>query len=63
MTTNKLMTTKELAEYLNLHVATIRKYAELKIIPGIQIGKSWRFQKDVIDKWFKDGGFNARSND
>ncbi len=45
----KIMTTKEVSEYLKLHEITIRKYATQGKIPAIRIGKVWRFDKDVID--------------
>jgi len=47
----EIMTTKELAKYLNLHEITICKYATEGRIPAIGIGRLWRFDKDAIDKW------------
>ena len=46
-----IMTTKEIAKYLKLSPITITKYARLGTIPSIRIGGSWRFDKEVIDKW------------
>jgi len=45
------MTPKELAKYLRLHKITIYKLAARGEIPGIRIGRVWRFNKDVIDQW------------
>ena len=50
-----IMTTKELSQYLKLHQITICKYAAEGKIPGIQIGRVWRFNKDVIDDWISHG--------
>ena len=47
----KIMTTKELADYLKLHEVTICKYADEGKIPGIRIGRVWRFDIEIIDKW------------
>ncbi|MDB4444277.1 helix-turn-helix domain-containing protein [bacterium] len=47
----KIMTTKEVSEYLKLHEITICKYAAEGIIPATRIGRIWRFDKDVIDNW------------
>ena len=47
----QIMTTKELAEYLKLHEITICKYASEGTIPGIRIGRVWRFDKESIDRW------------
>ena len=46
----KLLTTKELAEYLKLTEVTIYKYANEGKIPGIKVGSRWRFDKDQIDE-------------
>ncbi len=46
----KLLTTKELAEYLKLTAVTIYKYAKEGKIPGIKVGSRWRFDKDQIDE-------------
>ena len=51
----EIMTTKEVAKYLKLHEITICKFAANGAIPGKRIGRVWRFDKDVIDKWIKAG--------
>jgi excisionase family DNA binding protein len=45
----KILTAKELAEYLQLTKVTICKYATEGKIPGIKIGSRWRFEKEKID--------------
>ena len=51
----QIMTTKELAKYLKLHEITICKYAAEGKIPAIRIGRVWRFDKETIDKWIREG--------
>lgn len=51
----RIMTAKEVAEYLKLHEITICKYAAEGKIPGIRIGRVWRFDKDKIDEWIVNG--------
>ena len=51
----EIMTTNEIAEYLKLHPITICKYAAEEKIPAIRIGRVWRFDKDIIDKWITAG--------
>ena len=51
----QIMTTKEVAEYLRLHVITICKYAGEGKIPAIRVGHVWRFDKDTIDQWIAEG--------
>jgi len=49
------MTTKEIAKYLKLHQITICKLAKKGKIPAIQIGRVWRFDKEIIDEWIAKG--------
>lgn len=51
----QIMTTKEVAKYLKLHEITICKLSKEGKIPSIRIGRSWRFDKDAIDKWIAGG--------
>jgi excisionase family DNA binding protein len=47
----QIMTTKEVAEYLNLHEITVGKYAAQGKIPAVRIGKVWHFDKNALDEW------------
>jgi excisionase family DNA binding protein len=49
----QILTTKELAEYLNLTEVTIYRYAKEGKIPGRRVGKRWRFDKGKIDDLMK----------
>jgi excisionase family DNA binding protein len=51
----EILTTKDMAEYLKLHEITICKYAAAGLIPGIRIGRVWRFEKETIDRWLAEG--------
>ena len=51
----KIMTTKEIANYLRLHTLTINKLSKEGKVPAIRIGRVWRFDKDVIDEWIAIG--------
>jgi len=45
------MSPHEAAEYLNFNVRTIYRLAKDGKLPGHKVGRSWRFKKDVLDKW------------
>ena len=47
----EIMTPREAAEYLSIHVRTIYRLAKLGEIPGRKVGGSWRFRKDTLDAW------------
>lgn len=49
------MVTKELAKYLELHEITICKTSAEGKLPGIRIGRVWRFHNEAIDRWIAEG--------
>ena len=55
----KLLSTKELAEYLNVTPLTVRRKALRDRIPSVKIGNRLRFDKKKIDRWLK-GKSNGR---
>ena len=51
----EIMTTKEVAAYLKLHEVTVCKHADEGAIPAKRIGRVWRFDKEIIDRWIAGG--------
>ncbi len=49
---NEIMILHEAGEYLDLHVRTIYHLTKKGEIPGRKVGGRWKFEKDVLDKWF-----------
>ena len=47
----KIMTTREIAQYLRLHQITVIKLSKEGKIPAIRIGRVWRYDMDKIDDW------------
>ena len=48
---NRLLTAREAAEMLQLHVATVRRLAESGELPGaVRVGRRWRFNADALLK-------------
>lgn len=47
----EILTPKEAAQYLSVHVRTIYRLAKRGEIPGRKVGGSWRFKKDALDDW------------
>jgi len=48
---NRLLSTKKLAEYLDIAPLTVRRKAKSGEIPSIKIGNRLRFDKQQIDRW------------
>ena len=47
----EIMTPREAADYLSVHVRTIYRLAKNGGIPGRKVGGSWRFKKEALDEW------------
>ncbi len=52
--TDEIMTVKQLAKYLHLNYQTVYKKVQKGEIPSSKIGRSWRFQKSIIDRWLTE---------
>ncbi|OQX54683.1 MAG: hypothetical protein B5M48_00125 [Candidatus Omnitrophica bacterium 4484_213] len=50
----KLMSLKELAEYLELDLNVVEKWAVNKKIPAVRKNGEWVFEKERIDKWVSE---------
>lgn len=57
---DEIMTMDDLAEYLKISKSTLYKLAVENKLPGTKIGKRWRFHKDAIDAWVKQGPGQAK---
>ncbi len=49
----RLMTIREVADYLRLSKVTVYKMTRQGKIPALKIGKQWRYNKSEIDSWVK----------
>ena len=49
-----LITKKELAKFLGISISTVDR-GMVKGMPYIKIGKSVRFDKEKVLKWFEEG--------
>jgi excisionase family DNA binding protein len=51
MNFDKLLDTQQAASLLGIHAKTLQRLARNGEIPGIQIGKLWRFRTSDLDNW------------
>ncbi len=54
MSDDRLMTIKQLAEYLSVNDRTVLKLVTEGTLPGVKVGNQWRFRKAMIDTWLDD---------
>lgn len=55
----EIMTIREVADFLRLSEATIYRLAQAKKIPAMKIGRTWRFQKHLIEEWMRQQGVES----
>ena len=48
----QIMIVRDVAEYLRLSQAKVYRLAKADSLPGMQIGTSWHFRRNLIDQWF-----------
>ncbi len=50
-TIEPLLNAEQAARLLSIHPKTLKRMAASGEIPGMQIGKLWRFRASVLDRW------------
>lgn len=53
-TSNRMLTIKEVAEYLSVHEKTIYRLVKSGELPALRVGGQWRFEKKVLDAWIQN---------
>ena len=48
-----LLNVKQVAAYLGLHRVTVLQFAREGKLPGLKIGRGWRFRADEIRDWLE----------
>ena len=51
-TATKVLTVKELSDYLRVHPSTIYRLLKKGQLPGFKVGSDWRFNIEAIDRWW-----------
>jgi excisionase family DNA binding protein len=46
-----LLDTDEAARLLRMHPRTLRTMARIGSIPGVQVGRRWRFRASTLNHW------------
>ena len=48
-----LLDSDEVAQLLKIHPKTLQRMARRRQIPGVQIGKLWRFRRSELNVWIE----------
>lgn len=49
----RLLSTKEVAEILNVRPGTVQDYCERREIPFYKLGSKLRFKKEEVERWLE----------
>jgi len=55
-TAPRVLTVRELANYLGVHPSTVYRLLQKNQLPGFRIGSDWRFNVEGIDQWCRRQG-------
>ena len=52
---DRWLSIEEIGEYLGVKRDTVSKWIKDKKMPAHRIGRSWKFKKEEIDEWVREG--------
>jgi excisionase family DNA binding protein len=58
---SRILTAKEVADYLRCHISTVYRLAKSGKLPGFRLGADWRFREDALQSWL-DIELNSGNN-
>lgn len=56
MSDDKLLTTEEVLDRLQLNIRTIYRLIKAGKLPAVRVGRQWRFRSRDVDSWVAKGG-------
>jgi excisionase family DNA binding protein len=61
MTEDRWLSVMEIAEYLGVRRETIYKWLERKDMPAHKVGRLWKFKRDEVDAWVRQGSSDDKN--
>lgn len=58
----EIMTVEEVAAYLRVTERTVYRLLDRGGFPASRVGRQWRFDKSLIDKWIKENSVGVKPN-
>ncbi|WP_419587908.1 methylation-associated defense system helix-turn-helix domain-containing protein MAD1 [Thiolapillus sp.] len=56
MQDDRWLSVDEIAAYLGIKRDTVYKWIERKQMPAHKVGRLWKFRKEEVDRWVRNGG-------
>lgn len=60
---DRWLSVDEIGEYLGVKRDTVYKWINDKGMPAHKIGRLWKFKKEDVDSWVKQGEANTSNNE
>jgi len=60
---DRWLSVDEIAEYLGVSKDTIYAWVTSKGMPGHKVGRFWKFKRDDVDVWVRDGGATSSADE
>jgi len=55
-TDDRWLSISEICTHLGVSKDTVYKWIDRQDMPAHRMGRLWKFKKDEVDQWIKDGG-------
>lgn len=62
VTSDRWLSVDEIAGYLGIKRDTVYKWIERKRMPAHKVGSLWKFKRDEIDEWVRNGNAGESAN-
>lgn len=60
---DRWLSVDEIAAYLGIKRDTVYKWIERRNMPAHKAGRLWKFRKEEVDRWVRQGGGSEDSDD
>lgn len=60
---DRWLAVEEIADYLGVSKDTVYAWITSKGMPGHRVGRFWKFKREDVDAWVRDGGAASSSDD
>jgi excisionase family DNA binding protein len=60
---DRWLSVDEIAEYLGVGRDTVYAWVTAKGMPGHKVGRFWKFKREDVDTWVREGGAASSSDE
>lgn len=60
---DRWLSVDEIAIYLGIKRDTVYKWIDRRNMPAHKIGRLWKFRKEEVDDWVRNGGASQENHD